>query len=165
MRNITLAAAAAAVLLISGPAPGNAGPLQIVAAENFYGDVARQIGGPEVDVTSILSNPNQDPHDFEASASTARAIADAALIVYSGADYDPWMEKLLSASKSSTRRVIVVADLCIGNPATILISGMIPPAMPAVAKALPVELEGDDPSHKADYEEPSQGLSAIRSRR
>ncbi len=151
MRNFTLAAAAAAVLLIS--APGHAGPLKIVAAENFYGDVARQIGGPEVDVTSILSNPNQDPHDFEASPSTARAIADAALIVYSGADYDPWMEKLLSASPSSTRQVIVVAALMHRKSGDNPHLWYDPATMPTVAKALASAFETGDPAHKADYED------------
>src|SRR5215469_2065145 len=69
-------------------------PLTAVAAENFYGDVAQQIGGPAVKVTSILTNPNQDPHEFEPSASTARQVADSKLVIYSGADYDPWMAKL-----------------------------------------------------------------------
>jgi zinc/manganese transport system substrate-binding protein len=152
MRNIALAAAAAAVLLATVPAPGSAGPLKIVAAENFYGDVARQIGGPEVEVTSILSNPNQDPHDFEASPSTARAIADAELIVYSGADYDPWMEKLLSASKSGTRRVVVVADLMRRKSGDNPHLWYDPATMPAVAAALASALENGDPGHKANYE-------------
>jgi ABC-type Zn uptake system ZnuABC Zn-binding protein ZnuA len=75
-------------------------PISIVAAENFYGDVAKQIGGNSVKVTSILTNPDQDPHLFEASPSVARSLAGAKIVVYNGIDYDPWMEKLLSASKS-----------------------------------------------------------------
>ena len=98
--------------LLACPAAGWAdGPVSIVAAENFYGDVAQQIGGPDVKVTSILSNPDQDPHLFEASPSVARSIAAAQIVVYNGIDYDPWMEKLLSASRSPHRRTIVVADL------------------------------------------------------
>jgi zinc/manganese transport system substrate-binding protein len=86
-------------------------PITVVAAENVYGDIARQVGGPDVTVISILSNPNQDPHEFEASASTARAIADARLVIYNGAGYDPWAVKLLSASKSASREVVEVAKL------------------------------------------------------
>jgi zinc/manganese transport system substrate-binding protein len=86
-------------------------PIEIVAAENFYGDVARQIGGSEVKVTSILSNPDEDPHLFEASPSVAKAISAARIVVSNGIDYDPWMEKLLSASRSTIRRSIVVAAL------------------------------------------------------
>ena len=59
----------------------------------------KQLGGDRVQVTSILSNPDQDPHLFEASPKTARALQNAALVVYNGADYDPWMDKLLAASK------------------------------------------------------------------
>src|SRR5579871_5530436 len=86
-------------------------PLRVVAAENFYGDVARQIGGPDVAVTSIMSNPDEDPHLFEASASTARDLANARIVIANGADYDPWMEKLLAANKAPDRNEIVVAGL------------------------------------------------------
>jgi zinc/manganese transport system substrate-binding protein len=88
-----------------------AAPLNIVAAENVYGDIARQIGGDRVAVVSILNNPAQDPHLFEADASTARAVADAQLLIYNGIGYDPWMVKLLSATRGQDRAVLVVADL------------------------------------------------------
>ncbi len=102
----------AAIMLLALPVTARAaGPISIVAAENFYGDVAGQIGGPGVRVTSILSNPDQDPHLFEASPSVARDISGAGIVVYSGIDYDPWMEKLLGAARSGSRRTIVVAPL------------------------------------------------------
>ncbi len=105
-------AALVALASLAMPMPGRAtDPISIVAAENVYGDVARQLGGDEVRVTSILSNPNQDPHLFEASPSVARDISAAGIVVYSGIDYDPWMEKLLEAARSSSRRTIVVAPL------------------------------------------------------
>jgi zinc/manganese transport system substrate-binding protein len=128
-----------------------AGPVTIVAAENFYGDVAQQIGGADVKVTSILSNPDQDPHLFEASPSVGRAISGARIVVYSGIDYDPWMEKLLAAAKSGDRQVIVVAGL--GDHK----SGDNPhiwydvDTMLAFAKALTNKLDGIDPVHKAAY--------------
>src|SRR5580698_9237448 len=98
-----------ALPLAAVAAPALADPVKIVAAENFYGDIARQIGGKNVAVTSILSNPDDDPHLFEASASTARAIAEANIVIVNGADYDPWMEKLLNANKAPARREISVA--------------------------------------------------------
>jgi zinc/manganese transport system substrate-binding protein len=98
-------------VLAIGAGAAHSQPVKIVAAENFYGDIARQIGGADVAVTSILSNPDQDPHEFEASPSTARALADAAVVVYNGADYDPWAAKLLGASPSSSRQTIVAATL------------------------------------------------------
>jgi zinc/manganese transport system substrate-binding protein len=110
MRQLPAFAALAAMLVL--PVAGRAAePIAIVAAENFYGDVAQQIGGPEVTVTSILSNPDQDPHLFEASPSVARGLSAARIAIYSGIDYDPWMEKLLDAARSGRRRVIAVAPL------------------------------------------------------
>ena len=100
-----------ALFPFASPAPASADPVKIVAAENFYGDVARQIGGADVAVTSILSNPDEDPHLFEASAATAKALADARIVIVNGVDYDPWMEKLLAANKSPGRKEIVVAAL------------------------------------------------------
>jgi len=97
------------LLLLALPLPAKA--VSIVAAENFYGDVAQQIAGSDVQVNSILNNPDQDPHLFEASPSVARAIAHAGIVVVSGIDYDPWMEKLLGASHVPQRRTINVAAL------------------------------------------------------
>ncbi|MGE0005440.1 MAG: metal ABC transporter solute-binding protein, Zn/Mn family [Parvibaculaceae bacterium] len=90
---------------------GAAEPIKIVAAENFYGDVVKQIGGDAVDVVSILTNPDQDPHLFEASPSVARDISDAKIVIANGVDYDPWIDALLGASPSQDRKVIVVGDL------------------------------------------------------
>jgi zinc/manganese transport system substrate-binding protein len=147
-----LAALLVAVPLLTGTAARAEDKLTIVAAENFYGDLARQIGGSNVTVTSILANPDDDPHLFETSPSTARTIADARIIIYNGADYDPWMDKLLSASTSKDRTTIVAADL-IGkksgdnphlwyNPAT----------LPAIAKALSADLAKRDPPNAVHYE-------------
>jgi zinc/manganese transport system substrate-binding protein len=85
--------------------------LKIVAAENFYGGVAQQIAGSGATVTSILTNPNQDPHEFTTNAGTAKAVADADIVIYSGISYDPWMDKLLGTKGKTDRVVIVVADL------------------------------------------------------
>ena len=85
--------------------------LKIVAAENFYGGVAKQIAGDSAIVTSILTNPNQDPHEFTTNASTAKSVADADIVIYSGISYDPWMEKLLGTNGKLDRVVIKVADL------------------------------------------------------
>ncbi|HUK11143.1 MAG TPA: zinc ABC transporter substrate-binding protein [Stellaceae bacterium] len=142
-----------AVAVGLGIATAHAAPIPIVAAENFYGDVAEQIGGSDVKVKSILTNPDQDPHLFEASPSVARSISGARIVVLSGIDYDPWMEKLLSAARSSDRKTIVVADL-IGkksgdnphiwyDPATML----------AFAKRLTEDLSEVDPTHRDAYQQ------------
>lgn len=85
--------------------------MQIVAAENFYGGVAAQVAGDDASVTSIMSNPNQDPHAFQTDAATAKSVADADIVIYSGIGYDDWMEKLLAVPGKETRTVIKVSDL------------------------------------------------------
>jgi zinc/manganese transport system substrate-binding protein len=100
-----------ALLFLLACVPAYADKIRIVAAENFYGGVAAQIAGDDATVTSILSNPNQDPHEFTTDAATAKAVADADIVIYNGLGYDGWMEKLLAASAKPHRVVIRVADL------------------------------------------------------
>ena len=119
-----LVAAGLAALSMSTAALAQQSKVNVVAAENFYGDVVQQLGGAHVDVTSILSNPDEDPHLFEASPMAARELHRADVVVYNGADYDPWMNKLLAASTSPDRATIVVAASLAGTErATIRISG------------------------------------------
>jgi zinc/manganese transport system substrate-binding protein len=153
MRTDLIAAGLAMLLTVSAQAQTGPGAIGVVAAENFYGDVAGQIGGAQVHVTSILSNPDQDPHLFEASPSVARAISDAQIVVYSGIDYDPWMEKLLGAARSGERTTIVVAELAgrkAGDNPHIWYD---PATMLAYAKALGAALDADDPAHAAEYDQ------------
>ncbi|MCL5048669.1 MAG: zinc ABC transporter substrate-binding protein [Firmicutes bacterium] len=77
--------------------------IQVVAAENEYGNIASQIGGKYVSVTSIMSNPNTDPHEYEASASTATLIANAQIVIQNGVGYDSFINKLESASPNTDR--------------------------------------------------------------
>ncbi|TKC83190.1 cation ABC transporter substrate-binding protein [Trinickia terrae] len=147
-----LIAAGAAALAFCNAAFAQNAKIPVVAAENFYGDVVQQLGGSHVDVTSILSNPDQDPHLFEASPKTARALQHASLVVYNGADYDPWMTKLLDVSKNAKRTVIIAADL-VGKKAGDNPHLWYDPAtMPAVARAVSAALVTADPAHKADYD-------------
>jgi len=93
-------------------APVNSGPpIAALGTTNFYEDLLRQIGGPRVAATSILNDPSSDPHDFEATPSTAVAVADAKFVVVNGIGYDDFMEKLLKASTQPHRIVITVQDL------------------------------------------------------
>jgi zinc/manganese transport system substrate-binding protein len=131
----------------------HAAPLRIVAAESVYGDLAGQIGGAHVVVTSILSNPAQDPHEFEASASTARKVADAALVVYNGADYDPWMTNVLAASRAPSRKVIEVARLVHKRAGDNPHFWYDLVAFAAVAKSLAEGFSTLDPAHGAEYAE------------
>lgn len=134
-----------------GPALA-AGPLRLVAAENFYGDVARQIGGLHVEVTSVLNNPDQDPHLFETSPGVLRQIADAQIVIYNGADYDPWMPKLLTAAPKAGRATIVAAELIGKKPGDSPHLWYDPATMPAVARAIAAALAKADPVNAADYQ-------------
>lgn len=127
-------------------------PVSIVAAENFYGDIARQIGGADVTVRSILSNPNQDPHLFEVSPSVGRNVSAARIVIESGADYDPWMAKLLAATRGAGRQTIVVAALIGKHPGDNPHIWYDPATMLALAKTLAADLSADDPAHKSNYE-------------
>ncbi|HLY47180.1 MAG TPA: zinc ABC transporter substrate-binding protein [Stellaceae bacterium] len=144
---------AAALLLLAPVTASLASPILIVAAENFYGDIAQQIGGPQVAVTSILSNPDQDPHLFEASPSVARALSAARIVIYNGIDYDPWIVKLLGAAAGRNRTAIVVAQLIGRKPGDNPHIWYDPQTMPALAGALADELGRADPVHAADYRE------------
>jgi zinc/manganese transport system substrate-binding protein len=143
----------AAIAIYGLSAPAFADPVKVVAAENFYGDMASQIGGTNVAVTSILSNPDDDPHLFEASPATARALSDAKVVIVNGVDYDPWMEKLLGANKAPGRREILVSALVGRKPGDNPHLWYDPAYMKAAAKTLVADLIAVDPSHKADYEQ------------
>jgi zinc/manganese transport system substrate-binding protein len=138
-----------AACLATGAA--SADPIPVVAAENVYGDLALQIGGPHVAVTSILSNPNQDPHLFEASISTARKLAGAAIVLCNGVDYDPWMAKLLGASSAAGRTVIVAGDLLKRQSGVNPHLWYDPATMPMMAASLAAALERRDPAHAGEY--------------
>ena len=143
----------AAIAVCGLSAPAFADPVKVVAAENFYGDLASQIGGANVAVTSILSNPDDDPHLFEASPDTAKALSDAKVVIVNGVDYDPWMEKLLSAHNAPGRKEIIVGKL-VGHKAGDNPHLWYDPAyMKAAAKALVADLVAVDPAHKADYQQ------------
>jgi zinc/manganese transport system substrate-binding protein len=87
------------------------GRLTVVASTNVYGDIARQIGGDRVHVTSILTSPDADPHLFEPGTANGLAVAEADVVIQNGAGYDSFMTKLEHAAPSSKRHVLTVADV------------------------------------------------------
>jgi zinc/manganese transport system substrate-binding protein len=125
--------------------------LSVVAAENFYGDIAQQIGGNLVEVVSIMSNPDQDPHLFETTPTVIRQIDSAQIVVFNGADYDPWMNKLLAATPRAGRIVVNVAELAGTKKGANPHLWYAPATMPAVAKALVGAFSKADAPHAADY--------------
>jgi zinc/manganese transport system substrate-binding protein len=124
-----------------------------VGAENEYANVLSQIGGEYVKVSSILDDPNTDPHTFEASPSVAEEIGRAQLIVQNGVGYDGFMNKIESASPNPKRKIVVaqdVLDLPTDTPNPHLWYS--PKTMPAVASAIAKDLEKLDPSHAAYFQ-------------
>jgi zinc/manganese transport system substrate-binding protein len=89
----------------------SSGAIKIVAAEDFYGNIAQQLGGDKVSVTSIISNPNVDPHEYESSVQDGIAITNANIVVENGLQYDSWMDKLLAASPNANRTLIVAGNV------------------------------------------------------
>ena len=92
----------------SGPAPGR---VLVVAAENFWGSIAGQIGGAHVQLKSIIVNPDTDPHEYEPTPSDGRAIASAEYVIVNGAGYDPWAGKLVDANPAESRTLLDVGRL------------------------------------------------------
>ena len=150
---VVLGLTTALILMLAAAAPAGAadGKIALVAAENFYGNVAQQIGGDRVSVASIINSPDQDPHLFEVSPAIVRQVAAAQVVVYNGADYDPWMAKLLTATPRAGRVVIVAADLLNKKAGDNPHIWYDPATMPAVARALAAALIVADPAHKDEY--------------
>ncbi len=95
---------------VTGTASYN-GVIQIVAAENFWGSLISQLGGTKVNVTSIVSDPNADPHEYEANPADAIAIANAQFVIINGAGYDTWASLLIGASNAKNQVVLNVQEL------------------------------------------------------
>jgi len=91
-------------------------PIRVVAAENFYGNIAQQIGKNRVIVTSIINSPNQDPHEFQPTAAVAKAVADADIIIKNGVGYDSWIDKLIATKGNPNCIVITVASFVKTEP-------------------------------------------------
>jgi zinc/manganese transport system substrate-binding protein len=144
-----------AVLMLAGcssAAAATGGKIVAVGAENQYTSVISQIGGQYVDATSVMSNPNTDPHTFEASAQVAATISEASLVVQNGLGYDSFMTKIESASPSSGRTVIT-AQKVLGLPDSTANPHLwyLPKTMPAVAKSIAAALSAKAPSHRAYF--------------
>lgn len=125
--------------------------IAVVAAENFYGDIARQIGGERVSVTSIMNNPDQDPHLFETTPGIVKQIAGAQIVIFNGADYDTWMEKLLAAAPRPGRLTINVAALTRHKAGDNPHLWYEPSVAVAVARLLDADLAKMDRAHSKDY--------------
>jgi zinc/manganese transport system substrate-binding protein len=156
---LSLAMAAATALLAtacsSTTAAGNTGgtdSIQVIGAENEYANVIQQIGGKYVQVTAIMSNPNTDPHTFEASPAIAREISNASLIVQNGVGYDTWASDIEKAVSASSRKIVDVQQL-LGLPDSTPNPHLWynPTTMPKVATAIANDLAAIQPAHASYF--------------
>jgi zinc/manganese transport system substrate-binding protein len=150
-------AGVAASVLCAACATSNAtthsGAIVAVGAENEYANVIAQIGGKYVQVSAIDSNPNTDPHVFEASASDAAEVAPAELVVQNGVGYDSYMTRIENASPNASRKVINVQEL-LGLPDSTPNPHLwySPTTMPAVARAVASDLSELRPADKSYFD-------------
>jgi zinc/manganese transport system substrate-binding protein len=140
---------------------GGSARIVAVGAENEYANVIAQVGGRYVKVSEVESNPNTDPHTYEASASVAQTVAGARLVVQNGAGYDTYMERIESASPSSSRRVIVVQRQ-LGLPGSTPNPHLWykPTTMPAVARAIAADLSALQPADAAYFQANASAFTA-----
>jgi zinc/manganese transport system substrate-binding protein len=153
MRTVIVLAMGALLLLPACGGSTNAnGALNVVAAENVYGDIASQIGGPRVSVTSILTNPNADPHLFEPTSTSGLAVADAKVVLQNGLGYDAFVTKLEDASPSKSRVVVTMADVLgiHGKDANPHLWYDVP-RLDRMAGAIAAAFTRADPSHAVTY--------------
>jgi zinc/manganese transport system substrate-binding protein len=146
---VALLASACSSAAASG---SSGGKIVAVGAENEYADVIQQVGGKYVQVSAIMSNPNTDPHTFEASASVAREVSAAQVVVQNGVGYDTFMSTIENAAPSSSRKVIVVQNL-LGLPTDTPNPHLWykPVTMPAVATAIAADLAAIQPAHASYF--------------
>src|SRR5437660_10630839 len=157
---IVLALTAGLALSGCGSSARAKGKLDVVAAENVYGNIAAQIGGAHVSVTSILTDPNADPHLFEPGTSNGLAVAKAKVVLQNGLGYDAFMTKLEDAAPSSGRSTVTIADVLgvHGKDANPHLWYDVP-QLGRIAGAIAAAFERSDPRHATAYR---AGLSRFK---
>jgi zinc/manganese transport system substrate-binding protein len=150
---ITLVAVLTLALLVGcSTSVSKGGPVRVVAGENFWGNVAAQIGGAHVRVTSIISDPNADPHEYESDTRNAADIARAGLVIENGLGYDDFMGKLVSASSPKGREVLRVDQvMSIGGDDANPHIWYDTAKLPLVASAIASSLGRLDPADQAAF--------------
>ncbi|GHO62961.1 ABC transporter substrate-binding protein [Ktedonobacter sp. SOSP1-52] len=133
-------------------------PIQVVAAENFWGSIAAQVGGSHVHVTSILVDPNADPHSYEPTAADARTVAQAQYVIVNGAGYDPWADKLLQANPVSGRKELNVGDFNGKHEGDNPHMWYNPDYVTAVANKIGDDLKAIDPADASAFDQSAQAF-------
>ena len=130
---------------------GGAGKIAVVAAENFWGSVAAQLGGERAEVRSIVANPDTDPHSYEPNASDARTLAGARLVIVNGIGYDAWADRLLAASPQPGRRVLNIGSVLGLHSADNPHQWYSPAHVHAIVDSIAAAYERLDPADAADF--------------
>ena len=136
------------------------GKVPVVAGENFWGSLVSQIGGTHVNVTSIVTDPNADPHEYESSISNAQAVASACLVIVNGAGYDSWAQRLISASGNQHLTVLNVQELLHASPDANPHFWYSPYYVNDTVKAMFRDLVSIDPADSAYYTQQYISLNA-----
>jgi zinc/manganese transport system substrate-binding protein len=139
-------------------ASGSSGPVQVVAAENFWGSIAAQVGGSHVHVTSIIVDPNADPHSHGPTAADARTVADAQYVIVNGAGYDPWVDQLLQSNPASGRKELKVGDFLGKHEGDNPHMWYNPDYVTAVANKIRDDLKAIDPTDAAAFDQSAQAF-------
>jgi zinc/manganese transport system substrate-binding protein len=166
-------AAVLAALIVSGAFAGvsllnpatssttsSGGVIHVVAAENFWGSLITQLGGTRVSVTSIVSDPNADPHEYESNTADAIAIANAQLVIINGAGYDTWAQQLIASSSTPHQVVLNVQELINQTVDANPHFWYSPTYVNETVKAMYQDLVSIDPSHASYYTQQYDALKA-----
>jgi zinc/manganese transport system substrate-binding protein len=156
---VALLASACSSAGATTPSSGAGGKIVAIGAENEYASVIQQVGGKYAQVSAIMSNPATDPHTYEASASVARDVSAAQLVVQNGVGYDTFMTTIENAAANSSRKVITVQKL-LGLPDSTPNPHLWykPSTMPAVANAIASDLAAIQPAHAAYFRANAQAF-------
>jgi zinc/manganese transport system substrate-binding protein len=145
--------------------PDNAGDgvVRIVASTNVYGDIAQTLGGADVEVTSVIDDPAQDPHEFEANARVQLALSRADIVIVNGGGYDDFMGTMLDASGNDTARVIDAVELSGYDTSAAGFNEHVwydYPTMQTVTRAIAAALDIADPADASDFDGRADGIVA-----
>jgi zinc/manganese transport system substrate-binding protein len=137
----------------NSPIGPSAGKLQVAASENFWGSIAAQLGGSKVAVSSIIANPNTDPHSYEPAASDGVTIARSQMAIVNGIGYDAWASKLLAANPSRDRAVLDVGNLLGLKEGDNAHQWYSPPSVQAVIGQIVADYQQLDPKDSAYFDQ------------
>jgi zinc/manganese transport system substrate-binding protein len=156
---LAMATLATACGSAAGANTGTGGKVEVVAAENFWGSIATQLGGSHAHVTSVISSPDADPHAYEPTPQDARTVAQAGYMIINGAGYDPWAPKLSDANPSSSRITLTIATLAGRKDGDNPHMWYSPPTVMKVVHQIATDLAKLDPNDAAYFAQQEQSFT------